>query len=364
MKKILTVVSALALSILFTGCSGPKLPDDTLAAAYINLSVALDNGVDFIEAAIAELPDSAKEKAGKLLKENLDKFEDDIDEIDPKWALVMVCGSKNAEPCFGAVVRCDYEAKIAQMNNTPFKELLTIGDKEYKTINDLKVYQKGNVLLTFVDGKYVLVVGKKYGDASDTFLRKLIALYRDGDGETSDDFDDIDDLDGDAVARVKTAEVGTIVDLMGLRETVLEFGEKADDEDLAEDILDIGSITVDVVLGGDELGARFEFDAGSSEIAKVVEGALNVVAFANKIAVDACAGMANMLGDFGVKEDAVKCFQGDTGKELAEILRQSVEIDRSGSTVTCENILDTGDLMELIIPQFKDQISAFLDMMP
>ena len=83
MKKILIGTSTLVLSLLLTGCGGPKLPEDTLAAAYVDLELALDNGVNFIEAAIAEFPDSAKDKAKKLLNENLDKFEDDLDDINP-----------------------------------------------------------------------------------------------------------------------------------------------------------------------------------------------------------------------------------------------------------------------------------------
>lgn len=364
MKKILIILTALALSFLFVGCGGPSLPKDTLVAAYIDLENVLENGVDFIETAIAELPDSSKEKARKLLKENLDKFEDDISEVNPQWALVMACGNASSEPCVGGVVKCDYEAKITQMNNTPFKELFTSGSPEYKTINDSKVYRSSGMLVTFVEGEYILFVDQSQGNTSEALMRKLIALYRDGEGEISDDFDDINKLDNDAIARIKTAEVGTIVDLLGLREKVLEFGKNADDEDLAEDLLDIGSLTVDVVIGGDELGAKIELDAGTAEIAKVVEGALNVVSFANRLAVDVGAGMANELGVFGVKKDMVKCLQGENGKELAGILRKSFEVDRSGSIISFEDVVDTEDLMKLLIPQLEDQISAILDSMP
>ena len=76
------------------------------------------------------------------------------------------------------------------------------------------------------------------------------------------------------------------------------------------------------------------------------------------------AGMSNMLGVFGVKnKDATKAFSGDAGRELAKIVREAPEVDRSGSTVTFESVIDTEDFMELIIPQFKEEISSALDQM-
>jgi hypothetical protein len=364
MKKILIGTSTLVLSLLLTGCGGPKLPEDTLAAAYVDLELALDNGVNFIEAAIAEFPDSAKDKAKKLLNENLDKFEDDLDDINPEWALVMVCGSKDKEPKMGVVVKCDYEAKVSQAENAPLKELLTQGAPEYKTINDSKVYRSGGMLVTFVDGKYILMVESCAEERADYFMRKLVSLYRDGDGETSGDFGDLCDLDDDVVARIKTAEAGTIIDLMGVRKLIEEFGENCDDEELAENILDIGSLVADVMIGDSEFGVRLEFDAGSSEIAKVLEGLLNTYVFASRVTVDVFSGMSNMLGVLGVKnKDATKAFSGDAGRELAKIVREAPEVDRSGSTVTFESVIDTEDFMELIIPQFKEEISSALDMM-
>lgn len=365
MRKLLIVASMCALSLLFTGCGGPKLPDDTVAAAYVDLELALGNAVDFIETAIAELPDSAKDKAKKLLKDNIDKFEDDIDEIEPEWLLAFVCCKDlSKDPNFGVVIKCNYEAKVSQMANAPFKELMTGGGAEYKEINGEKVYCANGMLFTFISGKYVLMSDFKQNavKSSEEFLRRLIALYRDGDGETSGDFDDIDDLDDGAVVRIKTAEVGTVADLLGVRKMIEELGEKSDDKDLAEDILDIGSLTVDIVFGGDEIGTRIEFDAGSSQFAKVVEGVLNAYALFSRVAVDVAAGMSNMFGGF-LDKDAAKFFSNDSGKDLAELLREAPEVDRSGSIVTFEGVVDTEDLMELIVPQIKDDISSFLDNM-
>lgn len=363
MKKLMIVASMFALSVFVTGCGGPKLPEDTIAAVYVDVELAYENGLDFIKAAIAELPDNSRDKAEEALEKNLDKFKDDISEVDAEWALFMLCGDKHRAPQFGGVIKCDCQAELEQMDKIKLREMLAMSGVEYKTINDSKVYKSGKTLYTIIDDEYVVFTQVEMGggDRAEAFIRKLVALYRDGDGETADDFGGLDDLDDGAVARAMTAPVGTIVDLMGTRESIEDFGEKVDDEDLVEDLLDVGSLTLDLVLGDDEFGVRLEFDAGTSDFAKVVEGALNVCVFANRVGVDVGLGMSGLLKDFGIDKSVSDLFAADCAKTLAGIMRDAPEVDRCGSSVTAEYVIDTGDLMEAVIPQFKDQISGFVE---
>lgn len=391
MKKILSMMMVfVAFAMLLTGCGGPKMPKDTLAAVYVDIPQALENGIDFIEAAIKKLPKGDSKVIGDKLKEFLDDHKDDFRDIDPKWAVFMVCGDKKNEPRPAFVVKADFGAEISAIGDKSVQKFISEKATKYsKKINSSSVYVEDEFMMTVVDDKYLIgvVYEKPYrysyrGNSSDAhaedvsdergeeLMSKLISLYRDNEGETSDDFDDLDDLDGDAIARLQVASLGTLVDLFDVRDMVVDFGKKCEDEDLIEDLLDMGQLTFDVYLSDDIVGYRFELDAGSEDFAKAIEGLFKVVVFLDRIGTDLCIAMPELLGNdiergigSGVKQELrYTPLSGLSFSEIAKVIGRVAkhyryDIDRGGSEVAVECVVETDKMIDAIVPMIEDIFS-------
>ncbi|MGN0877132.1 MAG: hypothetical protein ACI4TC_07685, partial [Kiritimatiellia bacterium] len=109
----------------------------------------------------------------------------------------------------------------------------------------------------------------------------------------------------------------------------------------------------------DVLGCALTVEAGSKELAKAVEGFFNIVALCNHIGADAVAAISTygkLLPLAASRElDAFgKLLKEETLYELAAMIRDSVEVDRSGSTVKASCTYDTEDLVELLVPPFAE----------
>lgn len=390
MKKIFSVMALVALAMSLTGCGGPKLPKDTLAAVYVDIPQALENSVDYIEAVIKKLPKDDSEEIGDKLKEFLDEHKDDFRDLDPEWAVFMMCGDKKNVPRPAFVVKADFEAEISALGDKTVQKIITEGARKYsKKINSSTVYVKDDFMMTVVDDEYLIGVvyerpyhylyertlsdshEEELSDArGEHLMSKLISLYRDNEGETSDDFDDLDDLDSDAVARLQVASLGTLVDLFEIRDEIVDFGKKCDDEDLIDDLLDMGQLTFDVYLSDDIVGYRFELDAGSEDFANAIEGFFKAGVFLGRIGTDLCRVMPETLGndvERGVGSDVKRGLRHTPLASLSfsEILKvygrigkhYRYDIDRSGSEVTVECVVDTDKMVDAIIPMIEDILS-------
>lgn len=358
MKKFVWGVALAAVALVLTGCGGkPKIPENTVAACYIDLEKCVDNGKDIAELIIDNLPKSLKGLAEEQFEDFLKTYKEEIKPYDLEWATVTVGKGENG-PEVSLVVKCDYEekGKSGESLVSQMKALAggTVTSKLGVDVCRASLPALGKSYMAFVDKCYVIVTD------NETVLEKMIRLYKDGEGETSDAFDDLTDLGSDTVARFQTADVETIVDIFDLRRDLERWGETCDDEDLVDDILDVGNITLDINLSDDILGCELTIEAGSKQFAKAVEGLFHIVAIVNRLTADgvAAAGEYAKLLPNSVRseiEGAAKMLKADTLKELSKMMRDGLEVDRSGSTVKIAYGIDTEDLVELIAPFLENR---------
>ena len=351
MKKLMAVAALAATSLLVVGCGGkPKIPANTVAAAYVDLDKLVWNAADVVDDIVDEIPNKdMRKEIQKAIDDFMKDHKQDIKAVDAQWALVTFSVDKTP----ALVVRCDCEKKIP-LKDTPFhdtnlKDIISQVCPAEGDIHRASVPFFGSVYVSIVSGKYLIVT------VDEKQAKSLVALYKDGEGEKSKDFGDLTDLDGDTVARFQVAEAETIAKITGMKETIEKFGKEIDDEDLADMLLDIENVTLDVNLSDDVLGLKLAVDAGSKELAKVVESLFNVAVFANRVYVDAALlehPSARPLHEM-FRSLCGSRKQGDNVlKAVAKYLREAAESDRSGSTATLTYELDTEDFIEAAVPAY------------
>lgn len=354
MKKMLQALVLAAVAAIAAGCgSKPQIPENTLAAAYLDIEKAVCNMKDVVEQAIDEIPDKeTRKQAEKEFKQLVDNHMKDFLAVDPDWAVLTVTGErKDGEtvPEAAVVIKCDYGKKMPTTGSS-VKELLQSMMVEKGQIDGCDVLSgslmvmPGAAYVAFVDDKFIIVTEKQ------SMLGKYIDLYKNGKGETSDDFDDLDDLDGDTVLRVQTASGETLANIAGMTEAIKEFGVNAKDEDLADMLLDFEQATLDVNFSDDVIGAKLALATGDRSLAKLFEGVFNVVAFGARIGagVGRAGGkyLVHMIGGWlPMRVD----FSGAID-QTADLLREAVTAERSGDVATLEIAIDTDDLLEAIVP--------------
>jgi len=364
MKRMMIAAALAAMSVAFVGCGGkPKIPANTVAAAYVNVDRAIWNAAEIADDIIDavkndDLRKMYEEQYKTFIKEN----KDDIRALGLDWACVTAGMDKDTfQQEIAVAVKCDCEAKLKAAGDQSLVDLAkaAFGNPLFEA-NGCGVYflplggalptggiGVDGVLFTFVEGKYIVAtaVSGQPGDTDQAFMKKMVALYKDNDGEKSGEFDDLAALGDDAVARVQTAGVNAIVDLFGFRKAVEEFAEKCGDDDLVEMLTDISNVTLDVNLSDDTAGLELSVDAGSKELAKLVEGLFNVVAFSDRVLTAWAVGMSDMV-EGAAGKDGVTALKAASG-----MLRECIEADRSGSVAKLKIEIDTDDLIDEIVPE-------------
>lgn len=358
MKKMMCILATAIAALVLTGCGGkPKIPANTVVACYVDLEKCLKNGNDIAELVIDNLPKHLKGKAEDAHEKAREEFEKNLSSFDFKWLAVTVGTDGKGTEEIAAVVRCDYLEKNESGKNLPqlIEDYGGVKRASKFDTDVINVYLPGFGMasIAFVDEDYIILT------KNEDWLEKMVRLYADGKGDTSDAFDDLTDLGSDTVARIQTADAKTLVDLAGVRDNLESFGEQCDDADFIEDLLDIGNITLDITVSDDVLGCELTVEAGSKELAKAVEGFFNIVALCNHIGADAVAAISTygkLLPLAASRElDAFgKLLKEETLYELAAMIRDSVEVDRSGSTVKASCTYDTEDLVELLVPPLAE----------
>ena len=351
MKKILGIVAAVSASLFLAGCGGePRIPANTVAAAYVDIDKAIFNVKDVVEVVIDELPKEMREEAEKAYEEAIEQYKKNFRCFDVEWAVATVGMDKSSpEPTPAIVVKADLKAKNEQGATLVDMVKGLVGGQESQVAGapalTCVLPTLGRSTLAFVDDTCVVAAP----DAGA--LEKMVKLYKDGDGETSDAFDDLTDLDGDTVLRVQTADAATMADLFGCRREIEEFGEKCGDEDLAEMLLDVGGVMLDVKVTDDVLGSTLTVEAGSDLFADAVEGAANIAVLGNRIAAAGAGSSAEVIEKALRKVGTVEMgVLKKLGGSLGGLLRKAVEVKRSGSTVTLAVEFDTEDLVETLVP--------------
>ena len=131
MKKLMTVAALVASALVFTGCGGkPKIPANTVAAAYVDLDNLIGNAFDVVDDAIDEIPNKEKRKE---MREEFKKFvkehKPDFKAIDAEWLVITMGIDKEAGPEFAAVLKCDCKTPIPSAGNQSVKDLFKDGKK-------------------------------------------------------------------------------------------------------------------------------------------------------------------------------------------------------------------------------------------
>jgi hypothetical protein len=421
MKKLMMLSCVLAMSAVFVGCNkAPKLPEDTLVAVYVDIPQAAENVGEFLSSAVDQLPESKRDKAKEMLKKIVSSGEDDFKALEADWLVLALCGDKKHTPRVATVIKCNFEAEIPSFNDKSLKDFFVSQYKDRadkgghcgvgKTkINSETVYVIDGNAITFVEGKggkYVIICqwntwaaweyyyqtdesdswssrSKKFDsdeynsklcdsdERGEKMLSNLIDIYRDDEGDVSKDFDDLNKLDGDAVARVQTAKLKTLLDAYGFKDKLEKFAEKSGDEDFIEDVLEAENATFDIMFSGNEIGYRIEVEAGSKDLAKAIEGVFNIGAVIERMSLDSIIYAVSLSDKQADEELSYKLRKlkrdldlddnEDQAKAVSKLLREGTEVDRSGSFVSAETLIDTDDLLAQIVPLVKDDFVEALE---
>lgn len=361
MKRLLYGLAMAVAALSLVGCGAkPKIPENTLVAGYVDLEKAISHGQDVVELVIDNMPKPYQGKVQEGYDEAMKAFKENVAPYNLKWAAwTLGKGKHGFERTL--VIRCDYLEKGKDGKSMIAWAEDGLGAKTRTRFGadvlEGRFPEFGKGMAAFVDEQYVILA-----DDEDT-LEKMIRLYRGEGGETSKAFDDLADLGSDTVARIQTADAKSIVEIFDLRHEIEVLAQNCDDDDLADDILDIGNVTLDINFSDDVLGAELTVEAGSKDLAKAVEGVFNILALGNRLGADAVAAVGSfgkfvspkISRDFDV--DGLRdMLKEDTLKELAALVRDGMKVSRSGSTVKVAVEYDTEDLAELIVPKLTEPL--------
>ena len=303
--RMLKLAYFVTLALTAAGCGKQVLvPENTSVAGYVNLEKAYASGNDVVKMLIGALPDDMRKKAQKQYEESLREIDKYKERLAPKWAVVAfgddwerLPRSYDEENGFAVTIRinADEDAVRETLKDT-FK--MEVAATKMKSGNI--VFETGrNDHWGLVKGKYLIFSPKK--DAFD----EMFALYA-GESKASNGFDDLSDLAGETVCRISLASVSTMLEREDLKREFMKFKEACGDKELADLILNMGSISVDFDVGS-ELRLSLHANCGSSSDAKTVEKLLRGVVTLARLgcAIGAyVAGIAKeKMGKQGVSKD-------------------------------------------------------------
>ncbi len=344
MKTALRLTFLALLSLTFTGC-GKKVPvpEKTVVAAYIDLVKAYENGKSLADAFIDALPEDDRRKAKIRFEKALKAIDTAKDALNPEWAVIAfggtfkTLGSNQAD-----------SLAIAMKVNTGEDAVKKWVKKEYGAeIRSSK--DKDNVIFEIFGEKRLALVDDTYlvfGLSNDAF-EDMYDLYA-GSAKPSEDFGDLAKISGDTVCRISTAPVSTLLKRFELDRYVEKFGEASEDKELADMILNMGAISLDIDAG-EKVGLTLRVDCDSSGDAKLLESVAQSIAFFARIGCDAGA----FLGD---NPDVVELMKGPprdaeefkAAKAAFLAFARGVEADRSGSMVELSVLLEKGSIAKII----------------
>ncbi len=352
MKKMLKLAGLAALAFTVAGCGKGAnkdvlVPKGTLVAAYIDVGKAYDNGKEYVSDVIDELPDNMRKEVKKGFKEGLGKFDEIKDALTPEWAVIAFGGtlkhlSDAPDECWSMAIKIDAgEDAVTKL----LKEKFFAG-RSVKTDKS-----HGNVRYEVADGRYFGLVDDKYliFGASKEAFDDMFDLYA-GDGRESEDFDDLTRISGDTVCRIATAPVSKILERLELTRHVEKFFESSKDEELADMVLNMGPISIDVDIG-EEADGVLRVECASSTDARIIEHVFNMFALATRIGAGAAAYMITQEPD---KNKMALELIGGTDFVL-KMLRtaKNAKVTRSGSTVETSAVSGLGIVAGAVaIPNF------------
>ena len=320
MTKALKLACLSFLALVAAGCGKKVLvPEKTVVAVYVDFQKAYDDGKDLAKEVIDSLPSDARKNAEEEFKKAVEKIDNVAGPLKPKWLVITMGGtfkdlSKGPEKCCAFVAKIDAdEDTVAKV----LKELAPNGDVTIEKQDGNIIYVDEKERTGLVDGKYLIGAGSKEA------FEEMFDLYA-GKGKASDEFGDLADISGDTVCRIMTAPVSSLLKRFEFARYVEKFGEDSQDKELADMILNMGSISFDIGLAdGGETVLRVE--CGSSSDAKMIEGVFHSLAFVNRLSGDALR--------YAVKQQFIPDLVDIAKSDLLKKFLRSSEASRSGKTL-------------------------------
>ena len=350
MKKLLMMGLA-AFAFTVAECrektDAVQVPDTTIVAAFIDLQKAYDNGKSVASTLIDALPSNDRSRAKKQYEEALTVIDKFNDALDPEWAVVTFGGSlreiaenkHRPEELVAVVLKVNAdEDDVKKVLKDVFKADDVKSEKRDGHIVFLDI-EDDEDHLGLIDSKYIIISHSK--NAFD----EMVNLYA-GKGWGSKDFNDLARISGDTVCRISTAPVASLLTRFELSREIEKFGEACEDQELADMLLNMRSISLDIGMAG-KLSLALHVACNSPNDAKMVESLMRSAAFLARIGCDICAfGTKNresfnsLFGEISIPVEARDVFIN---------LAHNVEADRSWTVATLSVALETAKLAEFIV---------------
>lgn len=369
MKRALKLACLAALSLVAAGC-GKKgiVPETTLVAAYVDLEKAYDNGKTVIKAIINALPsDDERSAADGAYEQGLKWIDAYKDALKPQWAVIAFGGdftslgsSQKISDHVAFAFRVDSNEetldKIArdelgkdgegQAGNAEGEQKFT---KEKRKEGVIYTFRDGHGYLGLVDEKYLI-----FSRSKNAFF-DMFDLYA-GKSKASKDFGSLTGISGDTICRISTAPISSLLKRFELTRDVERFGEDCNDADLAEMILGLDAVSLDIGAGDEDVGLSLRVACGSSSDAKVLDHFFQSIAFSSRVAFSVGAYATKDPDRFKDVQDArrdlyreignlSRAVSSSTGSFIA--LAHAIEADRSGSEATISCSLSTENFAKL-----------------
>lgn len=347
MKFTRTLLAA-ALALVVAGCGkSPKAPQNTVAAVYIDASKAVDNIEDVLDDVLDALPSEMKEireEVRKGIKEGKKELAEKAVPYDSaKWVMLTVTiDPRGKSGITVGIAACVKGADKIKSMLGMLKPTGKVGDVE---VFDVRLPEFGSNKIAFIGD--LILIGE-----SDDAITALVKVYS-GDEKPAPGFGDIDDLDGNTIARVLIPEVGQHIERFGLGEEVKTLAELTGDEGLEETIKGFGDLQLDVFLDSGDFGAELSITAATKADAKAIEAVFNLVALGARFGADAAVAG---VGQAPMFRHLSKIEQQQTiaaAKALRNVLvDDTIEVDRSGKTSTLTIRIDTEDVIDAVMDNY------------
>lgn len=292
MKKALRFACLAILALAVAGCGKkPQVPEHTVVAAYVNFEKTYESGSSLTKSIIKELPGFARQDATREYEDAI-KFIDECREaLKPKWAVIAFGGTikdlfQASRENIAIAVRIDADENTADDILKKWVTKMTgcediAPDKREKGV----IYEAYSSFAGRVDDDILILANSK-----DAFM-DMFDLYR-GRGKPSKDFEKLSDISGNTVARISTVPIHNLISRFELTEEVEKFGKAGNDEDLADMILHLGTVTLDILADEEDIGLSLRIICGSSDDAKILEHLFHSIAFMSRVGFDLGAYLA------------------------------------------------------------------------
>ena len=338
MKKVFKLACLAACALAIAGCGKRgQVPEKTVVAAYVDLEKAYDNGKELAGTLVDALPSDARGEAKKGMEEALKEIDKYKDLLRPEWMVVAYGGDLKSlvdsqRDCIAVAVRVKAdEAAVEKILKEDGFDGLTPGKRDGGVVYDL-----GRKFVGLVDGKYLIASPSKdaFGDMFDLYAGKT---------KPSAEFDDLPEITGSTVCRVSTAPVSSLLTRFELTREIERFGEACEDEDLAEMILSVGAVSLDVWMDKEDVGLLLRVKCGSAGDAKTLEHIFQSIAFSSRVACDVAAYAGKEADKFGHKARDL----GPLQKVFIDLSR-TAEAERDGNVAVLSYALAAERISEII----------------